>query len=289
MTDNQRGALFMIAAMGGFALEDMALRTAARDIPIGQAITLFGMTGLGVYALVARCQGTPVVHPAATSRAMILRSLFEICGRLFYSLAIVLIPLSNASAILQATPLFVALGAVLVFAETISPRQWLAIFTGFVGVLMILRPGLAGFEPAAIFAVLGMLGLAARDLATRASPVSMSTAQLGVLGFAMLTCAGIILMLFQDPPRWPTPRAWFWLAAATLIGLGAYTALTRAMRTGEIGTVAPFRYSRLLFGVLIGVGVFHERPDLLTLGGSAIIVASGLVLLAPRKRRYRPT
>lgn len=288
MTDNLRGALFMIAAMGGFALEDMALKSAARDIPIGQAIALFGLAGLTVYALTARCQGTPVLHPAATSRPMILRSLFEICGRLFHSLAIALIPLSNASAILQATPLFVALGAVLVFAETVSRRQWLAILTGFVGVLMILRPGLAGFEPAAIFAVLGMLGLAARDLATRASPVSMTTAQLGVLGFAMLTIAGIVLMLFQGPPRWPAPQTWLWLGAATLTGLGAYSALTRAMRTGQIGVVAPFRYSRLLFGILLGVTVFRERPDLLTLTGSAVIVTSGLVLLSPRSRRDRP-
>ncbi len=285
MTDNLRGALYMICAMAGFALEDMALKTVAQDIPMGQALVLFGLAGMGIYGLMARAQKTPVLHPASTTPPLLIRSACEICGRLFYALAIALIPLSNASAILQATPLVVALGAILFFNERITAGRWAAILIGFVGVLMILRPGLSGFDPLAIFAVLGMLGFATRDLATRASPVSMTTAQLGVLGFAMLTLSGLILLAFQEPPHWPGLHSWGWLAIATVMGVTAYSTLTLAMRTGEISVVAPFRYSRLLFALIIGVSVFRERPDWLTLLGSAIIVLSGLALLSRRPRK----
>src|SRR5690606_27088537 len=159
-----RGALFMTLAMAAFAIEDMGIKAAARDIPLGQAVMMFGGSGLAIYALMARLRREPALHPAVTSPLMLLRSALEVSGRLFYALAIALTPLSSASAILQATPLVVALGAVVFFGETVGWRRWMAMAGGFAGVLMILRPGLDGFEPASIFAVLGTLGFAGRDL-----------------------------------------------------------------------------------------------------------------------------
>ncbi len=179
LSDNHRGAAFMIFAMGAFALEDMALKAAARDIPIGQAVAMFGAAGTVIFALMARAQGQRIIHRDLLSTVLLWRSLFEISGRLFYALAIALTPLSSASAILQATPLVVAVGAVIVFDERVGPRRWLAMVVGFMGVLMILRPGMDAFDPLSIFAVLGTLGFAGRDLATRASPPSLSAAQLG--------------------------------------------------------------------------------------------------------------
>lgn len=286
MTENTRGALFMVLAMATFALEDMALKAAARDIPIGQAVALFGLAGTVVFATMARAQGAPVLHPALLGKVMILRSAFEIAGRLFYALAIALTPLSSASAILQATPLVVALGAVFVFGERVGWRRWLAIGAGFAGVLMILRPGLDAFDPLSVFAVLGMLGFAGRDLATRASPVSMSAAQLGVAGFAVLTVAGTVLLAVTGGVTVPTPASLAFVALATVVGVLAYWALTRAMRTGEVSLVTPFRYSRLLFALAIGVTVFGERPDSWTLLGSAVIVVSGLFLLSRTRPAY---
>lgn len=283
MSDNMRGALFMIFAMGLFALEDMALKAAARDIPIGQAVALFGALGLVVFTLTARAQGERILHPDLLSKVLIIRSVFEIGGRLFFALAIALTPISSASAILQATPLVVALGAVFVFDERVGWRRWLAISAGFIGVLMILRPGLEAFDPLSIFAVLGLLGFAGRDLATRASPVSMTSAQLGVAGFAVLTAAGLVLIGFGGV-RSMTLASWGYVGLATGVGVVAYTALTRAMRVGEVSVVTPFRYSRLLFALVIGVTFFGERPDLMTLLGSAVIVGSGLFLLQRSKK-----
>lgn len=284
LSDTHRGAAFMVFAMGAFALEDMALKAAARDIPIGQAVAMFGLAGTAIFAFMARAQGQRILHPDLLSPVLIWRSLFEISGRLFYALAIALTPLSSASAILQATPLVVALGAVIVFGERVGLRRWLAIGIGFIGVLMILRPGLEAFDPLSVFAVLGTLGFAGRDLATRASPPSLSVAQLGVAGFVVLTLAGLVLIGFGGVSA-PTPASLGFVALATGIGVLAYGALTRAMRLGEVSVVAPFRYSRLLFALVLGVTVFGERPDLMTLLGSAVIVASGVILLQRSARR----
>lgn len=199
---------------------------------------------------------------------------------MFYALAIALTLLSSASAILQATPLVLALGAVVFFKEQVGIRRWLAIFVGFIGVLMILRPGLDAFDPLSIFAVLGMLGFAGRDLATRASPATLNAAQLGVAGFAVLTVSGLVLMAVAGETSPMTRTASGYIMLTIVCGVLAYGALTLAMRTGEVSVVTPFRYSRLLFALILGVVVFHERPDMMTLAGSAVIVLSGLFLLS---------
>lgn len=288
MTDNTRGALFMVVAMAAFALEDMALKAAARDIPIGQAVAMFGAAGSVVFAALAYVRGQAIFHSALKGKVMIIRSGFEISGRLFYALAIALTPLSSASAILQATPLVVALGAVVVFGERVGWRRWAAIFAGFIGVLMILRPGMGAFDPLSIFAVLGMIGFAGRDLATRASPVSMSPAQLGVAGFIVLTASGLILLGISGGARIPSGQSCAFVLLATVVGVFAYNALTRAMRTGEVSVVTPFRYSRLLFALGLGALVFQERPDFWMLAGSFVIVTSGLFLLSRSKAPAKP-
>ena len=278
-SDNLRGAAWMVAAMAGFALEDMLIKLASAQMPVGQVVLIFGLGGMVVFAALAARAGQGLWHPAMASRAMVARSLSEVIGRLFFALAITLTPLSSASAILQATPLVVALGAVVFFGERVGWRRWAAIAVGFAGVLMILRPGLAGFEALSVLAVVATLGFAGRDLGSRAAPPGMSNLQLGVLGFAMLAISGAVILAVSGGATLPDPRGWAVLAAIIAVGVFAYNALTKAMRTGEISVVAPFRYSRLIIAMLLAVVVFGERPDLWTLVGSVVIVASGLVLI----------
>lgn len=280
-----RGPLLMVLAMAGFALEDTFIKKLTVSLPVGQVLILFGLGGMLAFALIGRAQGQTLRHPAATSTPMLLRGVCEVTGRLGYTLAIALTPLSSASAILQATPLVVAAGAVVFFGEYVGPRRWLAIGAGFLGVLLILRPGLDGFTPASLFAVVGTLGFAGRDLATRAAPVSMTNAQLGLYGFLMMVIAGIIALVFSGGAALPSLGQMGFLALAVLFGVVGYNSLTRAMRSGDIALVAPFRYTRLIFAMVIGMTVFAERPDTLTLIGSAIIVVSGLYTLFRSHRR----
>jgi len=276
-----------VAAMAGFAVEDMFLKRAAATVPVGQILMIFGAGGMIAFALMVLRRGERVLHPAILTLAILLRCGFEVAGRLFYTLAIALTPLSSASAILQATPLVVVGGAALIFGERVGWRRWLAILAGFAGVLIILRPGLEGFSALSLLAVAGMLGFAGRDLATRAAPPVLSNLQLGVYGFAMMVPTGAVLLALSGGAVLPGPGALRDLAAATVIGVGAYYALTAAMRTGEVSVVTPFRYTRLVFALVLGVLVFAERPDAATLAGSAVIVASGLYTLIRSRRVAR--
>lgn len=284
---NLVGSLWMVAAMAGFAVEDMFLKSAAQSLPVGQVMVMFGLGGAILFWITARLRRETILAPQAFGRTMMIRNGFEVVGRLFYTLAIALTPLSATTAILQATPIVVVAGAALFFGETVGWRRWTAIIVGLVGVLVILRPGAESFDALSILAVLGMLGFAGRDLATRAAPPALGTSALGVFGFSAIVLAGIAFSIWDGRP-WRTPDAAVWGAVALAIafGVGAYSSLTRAMRTGEVSAVTPFRYSRLIFGIGFGIVIFGERPDVATYAGSAIVVLSGLYILS-RSRRAR--
>ena len=283
LTANLRGSILMVAAMAGFAVEDMFLKFAARSLPVGQILMIFGGGGMLAFAALTKLRGERVFHPAILTRQIAVRAVFEVMGRLFYTLAIAFTALSSASAILQATPLVVVAGAALIFGETVGWRRWSAILVGFAGVLIILRPGLDGLTLASLLAVAGTIGFAGRDLATRAAPPVLSNMQLGVYGFAMMVPTGAILLMFFGKAAMPDLATAGQLLGATTIGVAAYYALTAAMRMGDVATVTPFRYTRLVFALILGVVLFGERPDGYTLLGSAIIVASGIYTLI-RKR-----
>lgn len=278
---NWLGSLWMVAAMAGFAVEDLFLKTAARSLPVGQVMVLFGLGGVLLFWIAATARREAILAPQAFGRTMLIRSGFEVCGRLFYTLAIALTPLSSATSILQATPIVVVAGAALFFGESVGWRRWTAILAGLAGVLVIIRPGAESFTLMSLLAVLGMLGFAGRDLATRAAPPALGTAALGVFGFAAIVAAGAACSLWQGS-HWSVPgaEASLSLALAVLFGVLGYSALTRAMRTGEVSAVTPFRYSRLIFGIGLGMLVFGERPDAATWIGSAIVVLSGLYILS---------
>lgn len=280
MSDNLRGALLMAAAMAGFALEDMFIKLLAGALPIGQILMALGLGGGLAFGVMAQAKGQTVFTRAFFTPAIMLRNLAELIGTLGFVLGFVLASLATASAILQAAPLMVTLGAVLFLGEKVRWRRWSAIGAGFFGVMLIVRPGMAGFEPALLFAVIGVMGLAGRDLVTRVIPRSVSSTQISAWAFAMMVPGGAFLMVVMgDAPVLPDGPQSLALAAALLIGILAYYALVAAMRVGELSFVTPFRYTRMLFALIVAVVVFGERPDALTLIGAAIIVAAGLFTL----------
>ena len=284
---NLRGIILMVAAMAGFALEDMFIKLVAEDLPTGQIIAMLGLTGAGIFATWARLRGDPLFAPAMFSRPMAIRNLGEVVGSVSFVMAITLTPLSTASAILQATPLAVTLGAAVFLGAPVGWRRWTAILVGFAGVLMVVRPGLSGFVPASLLAVSAVAGLAARDLGTRVAPAAVSSIVLSGWGFGMLGLAGLLLLPFGDRPVLPVPLAFAGLGGALAVGVLAYLALTAAMRVGDIAVITPFRYARLLFALVLGMTVFGERPDGWTLAGAAVIIASGLYTLLREQQQRR--
>ena len=274
--ENLRAIALMVLSMAGFAIEDMLIKYIALEMPTGQFLMLIGAGGALIFTLMAWRQGQAVLSADFLRPTIIIRNLGEVIGTLGFVTALVLTPLSSASAILQATPLAVTLGAALFLREAVGWRRWSAILIGFCGVVAVIRPGLEGFQPASLFAVLGVIGLATRDVATRATPATISSLVLSAHGFGMLVPAGAFLLWISGGAVAPSAQGYGLLFAALIIGVSAYYALTLSMRLGDVAVVTPFRYVRLVFALFIGVTVFHEQPDAWTLGGAAIIILSGL-------------
>lgn len=286
MTANLRGSLFMVAAMLCFSVEDALYKQATGSVTPGLALALFGLGGALLYVVLALRAGDVGITSTMFRGPLLIRSAFELCARLFFALALAFTPLSSTSAILQASPLVVTLGAALFLGETIGARRWSAMAVGFLGVLLILRPSPEAFRADSLLAVIAMICFSARDLATRAAPPTVSRWQLGISGFVAVFVAGLVIMLVRGESLAPPPLIALGLLAATaVIGVTAYTLLTQAMRTGEIGVVAPFRYSRLLAALAIAMTFFGERPDIWVLAGAALIVGSGIYTLLRGRRR----
>ena len=275
--DNLRGAVLMTLAMAGFALEDMLIKLMADAMPTWQIILLLGGGGASVFAVVAVSRRQALFSRNFLTGPVLLRSLGELIGTIGFVTALALTPISSASAILQATPLAVTLGAALFLGETVGWRRWSAILAGFAGVVLVIRPGMSGFEPNSLFALLAVVGLGMRDLVTRRVRGDVTSLQLSYLAFLTLIPASVILASVSDR-AWvaPEPQMWALVGAAVLAGTLAYYAIVAAMRIGEVSYVTPFRYSRIIFALIVGVVVFGETPDAVMLAGAAIIVGSGI-------------
>ncbi len=274
--ENLRGIILMVASMAGFALAAMFIKGVTTSVPVGLVLLVLGVGGTLGFSALALASGERPIGRDLFSPLIMLRNLGEMLGTFGFVTAIALTPLASASAIIQAMPLAITLGAALFMREPVGWRRWSAIIIGFAGVLMVIRPGLSGFQPASLFAVLAVVGLSLRDLATRAAPGGISPLRLSVYGFITLIPSSLVLLAFDPVTQPPSPGQWGALLAALALDGAGYYALTLAMRMGDVSVITPFRYARILFAIAIGMAVFAERPDAWTIAGSVVIIGSGL-------------
>jgi drug/metabolite transporter (DMT)-like permease len=209
-------------------------------------------------------------------RLVLIRIICDFFGAAFFILAIVSIPLSSLAAIIQAIPLFVTLGAVLFLNERVGVRRWAAILIGFGGVLLIVRPGAADFQIGMVYAVISVAMLALRDMPMRVINTTLHSASFGFYGFFAMGSAGVLIWPFSDHMIQPTALEWVYILVAVVTAVLGYFAIIISTRIAEASTVAPYRYTRLIFSTLLAMAFLGERPDLLTWVGSAIVIASGL-------------
>ncbi len=288
MTDTLRGCAMMVAAMACFSIEDALIKGLTVTIPVAQVIWMLGGGGALAFVVWFAITGPGVWSEQYLRRRVLLRSACEAAGSLCFVSALALIPLSLASAVIQATPLVVAMGAALFLGLTVGWRRWTAIAVGFSGVLLIVRPGAANFDPAILLAVGGMLALAARDLVTRTMPGNVSGPRLSLHAFAALVPAGLLLQAATGArPVLPDAGQAGIVVLCVAIGMVGYLTIVAATRLGDIAVVSSFRYSRMVFALIVGGLAFGERPDAATLLGVAIVIASGLYTLIREARLRR--
>ncbi|WP_245759583.1 DMT family transporter [Poseidonocella sedimentorum] len=282
----------MTLAMALFAIEDSFIKLASSAVSPAVIVLCLGLSGAPIFALLARLRGLPLWDPMLAHPAVILRTASELVCTVALVVSLALIPLSLASAISQVAPLLVTMGAALFLGEEVGWRRWSAIFVGLAGVMIILRPGFEGFEPAALITVLSALGLAARDVVVRRVPPRLHTFQISWITFlAMIPVgiAGVALTATGAPgaASLPEPRTVALLFAVIGFALSGYYCVVTATRTGDVGFVTPYRYTRLIFAMILGILVFGETPDAPMLIGAALVVASGLYALLREARLKR--
>ena len=298
VSDNLRGVLFMCGSMAAFTVNDTFMKAVTEDVPLFQTIALRGMIAMAGLALIGLATGAfRQIIGGGDWGLITLRSVAEVFATLFFLVALLHMPLANLSAILQALPLAVTLAAALVFGERIGWRRLTAILVGFVGVMIIIRPGTEHFDIWSLMGVASVLCVVVRDLAVRRMQAGVPSVIVAMGAAVMVTAMGIGLStvpaegwgpMFEGLTGWVALSPWqaLQITGAGLFLIAGYLFAVSAMRWGDVGVVAPFRYTSLLWALILGLVVFGDWPDGWTLIGAAIVVGAGVFTLL-RERAVR--
>ncbi|MDA9689741.1 DMT family transporter [Betaproteobacteria bacterium] len=287
---NFRHVFFMVIAMIAFAIEDAIIKQLAFKLPISQVLISVGFSGLLVLYGLSIIKKELIANRRFIDVKFLLRMLCELISSVFFVITMVHVSLIVSSALLQIVPIMMTIGGFLLFKEPVNLKQWLLILLGLFGSLLVIQPGADVFSPLSLFALAGAFFLTLRDLLTFSMSDNYSPVAIAFWGFASLALGGVVGIPFFGPFCEFSSVDVLLLVASSFFGPVAYLALIYATRGGEIGVVAPFRYSRLPIAVLIGVLVFDEIPNNFTLWGCALIVISGFFILAlSNKGKNKPT
>ena len=279
LDENLRGATLMALSMLAFVLNDGLMKAVFDGMSIYQAIFLRGLITVPLIALLAWHKGALIVSIAPRNRLLVtLRVAAEVGATVGFLTALKHMPLANVTAILQVLPLTVTMAAALFLGEKVGWRRWLAIAIGLAGVLIIIRPGMEGFSVYSIWALVAVGCVTIREIATRklsadlpSLPVALATAiAIGGLGAVMLPAV-----------EWApvSASALSLICGASLAIIGGYLFSVMTIRIGDIGFVAPFRYTAMVWALILGLLMFGEIPDMPTITGTVIIILTGLYLL----------
>lgn len=276
-TDNRKAILLILAAMAAFSVEDAFIKQLANTHSIGQILIVIGLFSALFFALLAIKNGQSLWASNLWTPLTLTRMLAEAIAGVAFVTSLSLVPLSTVAAVFQIMPLTVTMGAALFLGERVGWRRWTAVFVGFVGVLLIIRPGFEGFNPSVLWVMVAVVGVAIRDLVTRVIPANVESSIISFQAFSSVVVAGLIVLLVSDQVMAPIEGQQLVYFGCTIVfSISGYYAIVLAMRLGTASTVAPFRYSRLLFSLMLGVFIFKESPDALTLIGSGVIIATGM-------------
>ena len=281
---NLRGILFMMLSMACFAVEDTLIKLLSARLPATQILFSIGFGGALISLAFAIASNVNLFDRILLNKHVILRTIADLFGALFFTSALVLIPMSLLSSILQATPLFVTFGAAILLGEKVGWRRWSAIFIGFFGVIIILQPGFGSFQLASILGLAAVLCLALRDVVTRVMATEIPTLTVTFYACLAMGSAGFIAYPFFGPPIMPTTFEIIILICAAIIGLAGYFLIVLATRNGDVSVIAPFRYSRLLFSLGLASLILGEMLTLPVLLGGLLVVSSGIYTFERERR-----
>lgn len=277
----------MILSMACFAVEDTFIKLLSARLPATQILFSVGFGGALITLALAVTLNVNLADKILLNKHVISRTIADLFGALFFTSAMVLIPMSLLASILQATPLFVTLGAAILLGEKVGWRRWSAIFIGFLGVIIILQPGYGSFQLVSLLGLAAVLCLALRDVVTRDMATEIPTLTVTFYACLAMGSAGFIAYPFFGTPIMPTTFEAILLVCAAIIGLTGYFLIVLATRKGDVSVIAPFRYSRLLFSLGLASLILGEMLTLPILLGGLLVVSSGIYTFGRERRLFK--
>ena len=278
-----RGILLMCVASVFFSAMHVLVRYVARDVPPLQIAFLRNIFGVIVFAPLLMSSGLAFLRTKRIGLHAV-RGALNAVALLLFCPARSLTPVTRATALSFSAPLFTARLSVVFLGGRFRIRRWAAIFVGFAGTLIILRPGMIPADTGSILVVGAALIWAVTMIVIKVLSRTESS-------FAITAYMNIFLSLFSlGPALWvwvtPPPEMWVWLVAIAVLGTIAQLALSQALKETEPTAVLPFDFLKLVWATLLGMWVFGELPDLITWIGAAVVFASGF-FIAYREHQER--
>jgi S-adenosylmethionine uptake transporter len=279
MTDNIRGALFMVGSMICFAVNDAVIKSLGGVLPIFQTLAVRGGIVVIVLAVMVMRSGWRVQELRHRDKMiLLLRVAAEVGAAFFIVTALFNMELANMTAILQILPLTIPLAAFIFLGEPLGWRRLLAIFIGFLGMLFIVKPGSDGFNVYSLFCLAAVICVTIRDLTARSLGAKLSSQEMSLFAAIGVFGAASVAMMFE-PWVAISLTSWAALCGSSLTILLGYLVSVYAIRTGDVSFTAQFRYIGLIAALILGYVFFGEWPDRLALMGAVIIVGTGAFTL----------
>lgn len=266
----------MALGMGSITINDVFMRTVMGDLPLFQ--TLFLRSIPMVPMMLAYIYFTESFRPRLGRRdwgLICARGGLEVLAAYLFFSAILVMPFANLSAIMQALPLTVTLAAAVFLGQGFGWKRLAAILIGFCGVLMIVQPGPSGFQDGALLTLTCVCVVTMRDILTRQLSPAVPSGLAALITAMAVGFGGGLLSIGQGWSAFDATHIAL-LCCAALFAMVAYIAMLAAMRVGEIAFVAPFRYTSLVFAIVLGFVVFGEQPGPWVLIGAALVIGTGL-------------
>ncbi|PIW25789.1 MAG: hypothetical protein COW30_18265 [Rhodospirillales bacterium CG15_BIG_FIL_POST_REV_8_21_14_020_66_15] len=278
----------ILAMIGGGLLvtgNDAAMKWLASGYPVGQLLFIRGMFAFIAIGFLVRFYGGLVSLRINNPRFHVMRGLLVVFGTFCFISGLRHLTLADATAIVYAGPMFVTALAPLLIGEHVGWRRWMAVMGGFIGVMIIIRPGTEAMQWAAIFPLGSALAGAFRDLITRSASVTEHSNALLATSTAAAAFGGLCTLPFG----WnPVPMEDLAVMALSGLLLGsAHFLMIESFRYGEAGLVVPFKYLNMAFAVTLGFVLWGDLPDVWTWTGSGVLIASGLYILHRERLQHR--
>lgn len=286
INENRRGILGMIASMVLFICNDALIKHVSESLPTGQIIFLRGLSATLLIATMAVALGAWRQMPAVFDRPVLARAAIDSLGTFLYLLALFNMPIANVTAVNLSVPLMLTVCAAFLLREQVGWRRWSAVVAGFVGVLLVVQPAAAGFNWFALVALAATATHAARDLLTRRIRAGIPSIIVTLSTAIVVTIAAAGVSAIEGWQPLPMRELTLLIVASAFLS-GGYYLVIDCMRHGELSVVAPFRYTAMLWALLLGYLVWGDVPNLLAWFGIALLVGSGLYIFHREQVRRR--